>query len=124
MNATTFSLHQFQSRPTLTDTAQDTIRALQKMSTQTKQRLENLALLLGLMLTIASAVKVFVFLPTRVETLEKSDEAQAAKIDAMELKASATDVAIAGIMPQLSAINQGLLRIESDVRELRRAAAP
>lgn len=94
------------------------------MSTQTKQRLENLALLLGLILTIASAVKVFVFLPTRVETLEKSAESQASKIEAIELKASATDVAIAGIVPQLSAINQGLLRIESDVRELRRAAAP
>lgn len=89
------------------------------MSTQTKARLELSALILGLILTVASAVKVFVFLPPRVDSLEKVADIQAQKIEAMQIKASATDIAIAGIVPQLAAINEGVSDIKADIRELR-----
>lgn len=94
------------------------------MSNQTKARLELVALIIGLFLTVASAVKVFVFLPHRVDAVEKNQDAIVADLKEVKAQAAATDVAIAGITPQLNAINQGIFRIESDVRELRRAAAP
>lgn len=121
MHSITFSLAPLEPRPTFTDTAQDTVRAISNMSTQTKQRLELLGLVLGLLLTLASAVKVFVFLPPRVDTLEKTQAEQAADLKVIQAKASATDVAIAGIVPQLTAINQGIGEIKADVRDIRNA---
>jgi hypothetical protein len=121
MNVTTYSLRSLQPPPSFTDTARDMIRDIRTMSTQTKARLELTALLLGLFLTIASAVKVFVFLPPRVDAVEKGQAELVADLKAVQAKAAATDVAIAGIAPQLAAMNQGILRIESDVREIRRA---
>lgn len=119
MTTITFSLEPIQSRPSFTDTALDTIHAVRTMSTQIKQRLETLALVLGLLLTVASALKVFVFLPPRVDSLEKTTDEQAKKIEAIQVKASATDVAIAGIVPQLTAINQGIGEIKADIRDIR-----
>lgn len=119
MHTITFSLEPIQPRPSFTDTAIETIHAVRTMSTQTKQRLETLALFLGLLLTLASAVKVFVFLPPRVDSLEKTTDEQAKKIEAIQVKASATDVAIAGIVPQLTAINQGIGEIKADIRDIR-----
>ena len=73
----------------------------------------------GLIIAVASALKVFVFLPPRVDALEQSQTSQGAKIEALQAKTSATDVAIAGIVPQLQSINQGVSDIKSDIREIR-----
>ena len=124
MNAITYSLSPLQPPPSFTDTAREVIRDLRTMSTQTKARLELIALVLGLFLTVASAVKVFVFLPPRVDAVEKGQADIMADLKAVQAKAAATDVAIAGIAPQLAAMNQGILRIESDVREIRRSKGP
>lgn len=93
------------------------------MSNQTKARLELVALILGLFLTVASAVKVFIYLPPRVDAVERGHVEIMADLKEVHAKAAATDVVIAGIAPQLAAMNQGILRIESDVREIRRAKA-
>lgn len=93
------------------------------MSNQTKARLELVALILGLFLTVASAVKVFVYLPPRVDSVERGQAEMIAEMKEIKAKAAATDVVIAGIAPQLAAMNQGIIRIESDVREIRRVKA-
>lgn len=122
MHITTFSLRQLDPTPTFTDTARDIIADLQKMSTTTKARLEFFALVFGLLLTVASALKVFVFLPPRVDALEKADEKRGDEIHALQLKTAATDVAIAGIIPKLDAIDKGVGDIKADVREIRAKA--
>lgn len=121
---TTFSLHEFGSTPYFTDTARDVIRDFRTMSSQTKARLELVALVLGLFLTVASALKVFIFLPPRVDAHDEAIREMQGDMKAVQAKAAATDVTIAGIAPQLASMNQGILRIESDLRELRRASTP
>jgi hypothetical protein len=59
----------------------------------------------------------------RVVSLEKSDVEQSVKLDAITARASSTEIAIAGIVPQLMAINQSLTEIKADVRETRAARA-
>ena len=106
-------------RQTITDTAIAAYHAVRDMSTQTKQRLEMMALILGLVLTVVSAVKVFVLLPPRVDALERNAEEHTRKIEAMQTKATATDIAIARIEPQLAAINAGIAELKADVRQIR-----
>lgn len=115
----TYSLAPFGRGSKYTATGLSIIHDLHKMSTQTKQRIEFVALLLGLLLTVSSAVKVFVFLPPRVDMLERSMVEQGVEIKAIQAKSSATDIAIARIEPQLAAIAQSIAEIKSDVRELR-----
>ena len=119
MHTLTFSLHHCEPRRCFVDTAQETYHALCNMSTQTKARLELIALLVALALTLASAAKVFVFLPHRVDAVEKEAAIQAARIEVLQVKGSATDVAIAGILPQLTEIRSGISRIEQEVRDQR-----
>jgi hypothetical protein len=122
MNTVTYSLSPLD--PLFTKTASNLINDIRTMSTETKARLELLGLILTIGLTVASALKIFVFLPPRVDQVEKNQAELVAELKAVQAKAAATDVAIAGIAPQLAAMNQGILRIESDLRELRRASAP
>ena len=121
MHAITFSLYYEPGRPSYVDTAKETIKAIHSMSAQTKARLELLALVLGLILSVGAALKVFVFIPPRVDSLEEGQKAMAADIKVIQARASATDVAIAGIVPQLNAINQGVSEIKSDIRDIRNA---
>lgn len=121
MTTITFSLHSPDRLPCFTDTARDAIRDIRTMSTQTKHRLELAALILGLIVTAASAAKVFIFLPPRVTAVERVQAEHTAELKVVNARASATDVAIAGIMPQLAAIQQGVSDIKADVRDLRNA---
>lgn len=124
MHTITFSLYHEPARPSYIETARETIQAIQKMSTQTKARLELLALVLGLVLSVGAAIKVFIFLPPRVDSLEEGQKSIVADIKVIQAKASATDVAIAGIVPQLTSINSGVKEIRDDIRELRNTKAP
>lgn len=121
MTTITFSLHAPDPLPCFTDTARDVIRDIRTMSTQTKHRLELAALIVTLVVAGASALKVFVFLPPRVDAVEKVQLDHTAELKAIQVRASATDVAIAGIIPQLTAINQGIIEIKADMRDIRQA---
>lgn len=123
MHTTTFSLRQFEppTTPCFTDTAREVMREIRTMSTTTKARIELISLILGLLLTVASALKVFVYLPPRVEALEKVAADLAVDQKAQQARTSSVEVAIAGIVPQLTAINQGVADIKDDIREMRRA---
>jgi len=123
MHAITFSLHYEPPRVSYCETAKQTIHAIRNMSAQTKARLELFAIILSVALSISGALKVFVFMPPRVDALEKTQADQGADIKVMQAKASATDVAIAGIVPQLTAINAGVREIKDDIRELRNTKA-
>jgi 5,10-methylenetetrahydrofolate reductase len=70
---------------------------------------------------VGAAVKVFILLPPRVDSLEDGQKSIVADIKIIQAKASATDVAIAGIVPQLTAINQGVGEIKADIRDIRNA---
>ena len=121
MHTITFSLHYEPPRVSYCETARQTYQALRTMSTQTKARLEMIALVLGLVLTVVSAVRVFIYLPSRVDAVEKVQGEHTAELKAIQIKSSATDVAIAGIVPQLTAINQGITEIKGDIRDIRNA---
>lgn len=71
MHSITFSLHHDAPRRSLVDTASESIEAIQHMSAQTKARLELLALVVGLLLSVGASVKVWVFLPSKVESMER-----------------------------------------------------
>jgi hypothetical protein len=116
MHSLTFSLS---GPPHFIDTARDVVSELRTMSTQTKARLELLALIVGLVITLASALKAFIYLPPQVDAHERAIEKLAVEVEAVKARASATDVAIAGIMPQLAAIQQGVVEIKADVRDIR-----
>lgn len=117
----TFSIHFRPHGPSFTETAKAIINDLRTMSTQTKARLEFLALAVTLILTVGSAFKVFILLPPRVEALEEKSKQAEEKMDTLQGKASATDVAIAGIIPQLTAIQLGISDIKSEIRDIRSA---
>jgi septal ring factor EnvC (AmiA/AmiB activator) len=119
---TTYALRPLDPLPSFTDTARDVIRDIRCMSTQTKARLEHTALILGLILTVCSALKVFVFLPSRVNAHDQAIKEIQADVKAVQAKASTTDVAIARMEPQLAAINQGIAEIKADVRDIRRGS--
>jgi len=91
------------------------------MSTQTQRRLELLSLILTIALGVASAVKVFIFLPPRVDALEESETEIKAKIESIQVKASASDIVVAEMRADVRAIAAGVTRIESDVRDIRNA---
>jgi predicted transcriptional regulator len=120
MHTTTYSLRPIQSA-SFTDTARDVIRDIQDMSTQTKARLELLGLIVTIILGVSSALSVFVFLPPRVDALEKAEAETSAKIEAIQAKATASDIAVAEMRADVRAIAAGVLRIESDVRDIRNA---
>lgn len=119
MHTITFSLHYEPPRHCFVDTAEETYKALRNMSTQTKERITFWLGLVISLIAIGSAFKSFIYMPPRLDGIEKEVAAQAVKIEAMQLKASATDVAIAGIMPQLAEIRSGVVRIENEVRDQR-----
>jgi hypothetical protein len=118
----TFSLAPLQSRPSFTETARETIRDLRNMSTQTQKRIELLALIVGLVLTVSSALKVFVFLPPRVDAHDTAIKEVQAELKVVQAKASASDVAVAEMKADVRAIAAGITRIESDVRDIRNNA--
>ncbi len=72
-------------------------------------------------LGVASAVKVFIFLPPRVDALEESETEIKAKIESIQVKASASDIVVAEMRADVRAIAAGVTRIESDVRDIRNA---
>jgi hypothetical protein len=121
MHTTTYSLRPIQPPASFTDTAREVIRDIQSMSAQAKARLELLAVVVGLILAVAGALKGFVFMPPRLDAHDIAIKEVQAELKAVKEKASATDIAIAGIVPQLTAINQGIGEIKADVRDLRNA---
>lgn len=119
MLSATYSLEPV-TRYTFTETARDVIHDFKKMSNQTKARLELVALLVTLIITCASALKVFVYLPPRVDKLEADQGAIVSELQAVNLNANSTDIAIAKIEPQLAAINEGISDLKQDIRDMRR----
>jgi len=73
----------------------------------------------GLVLTVASSVRVFIFLPPRVSAIESAMVVASAEMKMMQTKATGTELMIARIEPQLAAISQVIQDIKADVRDIR-----
>lgn len=72
MQATTFSLYYEVPRRSFVDTATESIQSIREMSTQAKARLELLALVVGLVLSVTASAKVWFILPEKVDRQEKA----------------------------------------------------
>ena len=68
-----------------------------------------------------TCVKGFVFVPARVDGHDEAIKALQVEVKDVQGRASATDIAIARIEPQLAAIVGGIAEIKSDIRDLRTA---
>jgi hypothetical protein len=115
----TYTIHFMPNGPRVTDTAKAIIHDIKTMSATTKARLELLALVVALAVTIGTAFKSYVLQEPRIDKLEERQAELRSQMEVMRAKASATDVAIAGIMPQLVTIQQSLAEIKADIRDLR-----
>ncbi len=89
------------------------------MTLEMKHRIELSALVVTTLIAIISALKAFIFLPPKVEAQGEALREVQVTLKEVQAKASATDVAIARMEPQLASINQGIFEIKADMRDLR-----